>query len=206
MRPLKNAFFQHGEEAPGSLEFEWHFGDQRKIGLLAGDGRAGGEEARFAAHQLHQGDAVLDAMALGVGTLQHLGCLFDGSQVAERTRHKRHIVVDGLGDAHDGERVAAPFGFLEEVVAAPLGAIPTDRKEHIDAMPDQVIHRDCGINGSAGGPEDGAALAVDVLDQFAGEGYWLEAHAPGPGPCNRRETRGLLSRRRSGAIPGRGSG
>ncbi len=78
------------------------------------------------AHQLHQGDAVVDAVRFGVGTVEDFRCFLDRREVAEGARDEGHVVVDGLGDADHRQGVVAPLGFLEQVLATALGAIAAE--------------------------------------------------------------------------------
>ncbi len=143
-----------------------HFGDQGEIHVLAGDGRASGDEAGVTAHQLHQRDAVVDAVRFGVGAVQDLGRFLDCRQVAEAARDEGHVVINGLGDADHGQGMAAPPGFLEQVVAAALGAVAAEGEQDIHAAPDQVVHGNPDVHRAARGPQHGAAVLMNVVDEL----------------------------------------
>jgi len=157
--PLK-----HGQQAALAVQLEGLLGDQAVVDLAAGQRRAGGDEARVAAHQLDQPDAVQHRARFRVGDVDHLARGVDGRAVAERARHIENVVVDGLRDADDGERVAQRAGGFVDPVCAALRAVAADGEEEIHAELAQRAHHDFRVLGAAGGAEDGAAQLVDVAD------------------------------------------
>ena len=55
-----------------------------------------------------------DAARLGMGAVEHAGGFLDGGDEAERAARQRHVVVDRLGHADTGERLAPAARFLVE--------------------------------------------------------------------------------------------
>ena len=88
LRTLFDALLERRQEAVLAIEHEGHFGNQREIDVLAGDRRAGGDEARVATHDLDQRNAVMHAVRLGVRAVDRLGGLLDGGDIAESARHE----------------------------------------------------------------------------------------------------------------------
>ena len=84
----------------------------------------------MAAHNFYKCDSVLYAPGLGMRPLQHFGRFLDCSEVAKRTCHKRHIVIDSLGNSDYRQGIAAAPGFQEKVVAPALCAIATNRENN----------------------------------------------------------------------------
>ena len=111
---------------------------------FAGDGRAVGQPTRAAAHRF--GDEIR-AAGLGIGQeiADFLGQDIDGGEVAEGEIDARVIVVDGFGQVHDGNPLAARGQlFLEELelVGGLQGVVAADGNQGIDADREQgVVNR-----------------------------------------------------------------
>jgi hypothetical protein len=166
---VDDAAVQGGEEALGAVEADGDFGDEDEIDLLRGDGGAGGDEAGVAAHELDEADAVGGALGLAVGAIEDGAGGFDGGEVAEGLADVLDVVVDGLGDADDGDGQLAAGDFLGDGVGALLGAVAADAQEDVDLPVGEVIDHFGDFLLSAGRGQDGAAVAVDVVDELGGE-------------------------------------
>ncbi len=149
VRPLEHPLFQRGEKAVLAVERQRDFRDEGEIHVLTGDRGPGSDESGVATHELDQGDAVMNAVRFGVGAMQHLGRFLDRRQIAEGARDKGHVIINRLGNADDRQRMAAPLGFLEQGVAAALGAVAAEGEQDVHAAPDQVVHRQADIDRTA---------------------------------------------------------
>ncbi len=67
MPPLQHAAMQDGQQPALAFQLERYFRNQSEVYFLTGQGRAGGDEAGVASHQLHDADAVGHAMCFHVG-------------------------------------------------------------------------------------------------------------------------------------------
>lgn len=114
-------------------------------------------------------------MRFGVGTAQRFRRFLDRREIAEGTRNERHIVIDGLGDTDHGQRVVAPLRFLKQFVAAALGTVATDGEQDVHAAPDQVVHGGADVHRPARSAQHGAAVLVNVMDEFGGQHERLSA-------------------------------
>ena len=88
-----------------------------------------------------------------------------GRVVDESELRVAHVVVDRLGDAHDGALVAAGAYLLLDRVRSPLGPVPTDAEEDVDLMLLEEVHDVAGIPAAPRGPQHGATHVVDVIDE-----------------------------------------
>ena len=121
------------------------------------------------AHEFHQADAAGHAARLGVRAVEHAARFLDGGEIAEGARDEADVVVDRLGHADDGERVAAAAGFLVEVVRAALRAIAADGEQDVHAAPDEIVHRDADVHRPARRTENRAAFLMNVVDELGGD-------------------------------------
>ena len=98
-----------------------------------------------------------------------------GGLEAEGAVHEEEVVVDGLGDAHDGHLEVPPLDLLGYGEGALLGAVPAYREEHVHVEAlyriDELLR---ALPASAGGAEDGAADLVDVVHDLGRQGAALE--------------------------------
>ena len=74
---------QGSEETILAFELERHFGYEREVDFLAGNGCPGGDEPGVPSHDLDQRDAVMHAVRLGVCAGNELGRFLDRRQVTE---------------------------------------------------------------------------------------------------------------------------
>ena len=193
MVALDDAAVQRGQKALGAVEVDGDFGNEHEIDLLRGHGGAGGDEAGVAPHELDQADAVGRASGFAVRAVEDGARRFDRGVVAERLADELDVVVDGLGHADDGDGQLAAGDFLRDGVGAPLGAVAADAEQDVDAALDEEIDHFADFLLSARGGKEGAAVAVDVVDQFRGQ----DERAAGPwrsGPGSRGGCRGLRGR------------
>ena len=99
----------------------------------------GGQPPAVAAHDLvddeHAGvGAVLADDVLGV--LRHL---FSGGPRAQGLADRHHVVVDGLGQAHDGQVVVVLLQVGSKVGSRRVGVVATDGMQDIDAVSAQLL-------------------------------------------------------------------
>ena len=120
----------------------------------------------MAPHELHQRDAVVNAFGLDMRAVQHARGFLHRGQVAERARHERHVVVHRLRDAHHGQGMPAPFGFLIKIIAAALRSVAANSEEHVHAPPDEVVHRELYVHRPAGRAQHRAALLMDMVHEL----------------------------------------
>ena len=106
------AFFQSREQAPLAVEAERDLGDEHEIDFAHGEGGVGGDEARFAPHQLDDADAVEDAGGLDMGAADGVGGLVHRRFEAEGMGDEIDVVVDGFRNPDNGDVLAAPGDFL----------------------------------------------------------------------------------------------
>jgi len=167
---FRNSIFEHGQKSARPAQLEGDFGNQGEVDILAGDGRAGGDEPGVPAHEFDQGNAVFDAVDLGMSGVDDAAGFIDGGEIAEGSRHEADIVVDGFWNPDDGEGIAPLAGGFVELEGAALGAVASDAEEDIDAMADEIFHGELRIDRAAGGSQDGAAILMNVIDFVRGEG------------------------------------
>jgi hypothetical protein len=133
------------EKAVITLQCERHFRNKHAVGITAGNRCGAGDEARMAAHQLDQANAIPGASRLGM-------CRSDGIDgggasrfVPEAFVHVGHIVVDGLRDPDNRELVATPGGLLSDGAPAPLCAIASYNEENVYLPLDELVHHALGL-------------------------------------------------------------
>ena len=148
------------------VERKRDFGNKREIHVLACDRGARRDEAGVATHEFHEPDPAGHAACFGVRAIEHARGLPDGAIESEGARDESDVVVDGLGDADDSERVAPAARFLVEIVRAALRAVATDGEENVNATRDKVVHRDTGFYRAARGVEDGASFLMNAMDEL----------------------------------------
>ena len=176
---FQNALLERRKEPRLALQLERHFGDEREVDLLARQRRHRRDEARIAAHQADQADAVGVAVSLRVSAGQHVAGPIHGGDKTERTPDIHDVVVDRLRNAHDGDRKAAPANFLHDRVRAALRAVAAHAEKNVDPVLLQEIDHDRRRLLAAGGAEDRTALHVDVLHDLGGQ-------------CHRRQSGGFI--------------
>ena len=88
---------------------------------------------------------------------------------AEGLVEEHDVVVDGFGDADDGDLKAAFVDFIGDGQAAAEGAVAADDEEDVDGHAFEAIDDFDGVLVAAGGAEDGAAALVDFGDHFGVE-------------------------------------
>ena len=164
--PVEDPLSQGGQEPALAVQGEGDLGDQREVDLLAGQRRDGGDEARVAAHHLHQADAVDGAPGFDVGAAEDLVGLLDGRHQPERLLAIGDVVVDRLGDADDGDLESAAGDFLVDAMGAALGAVAADAEEHVDALALEEIDDHAGVLLAPRRAEHRAALFVDLVDEL----------------------------------------
>ena len=130
---------QGGEEATLAIEGELGLGNEHKVHFLHGQGGAGGDEAGLAAHELDDAHAEGTAESFGVRALNGLRGLGHGGLEAKGLLDEADVVVDGLGDADDGDFEVAPRHFLEDGAPGFHGAVAADDEEHVDVAALQCV-------------------------------------------------------------------
>ncbi len=168
----QDAPLQGGQKTVLAVELERDFGDQREIDLLARHTGAGGNEAGIATHQLDHADAVAHSACLRMGAGEYLARSIQSGDVAERTPDVVQVVVDGLGNADDRERIAAARGFRGDGVGAALRSVAADAEQHVDAFGAQEVHDDLRVLRSARGAEHRAAELVHGVDEIRRQQQW----------------------------------
>ena len=106
-------------------------GNEREVHVLACDSRASSDEASVPAHEFHEPDPAGHAARFRVRAIEDARGFFDRAEEPERTRDEPNVVIDGLWNADDRERVSAPARFLVEIVGAALRAIATNGEKNV---------------------------------------------------------------------------
>ena len=195
-----------------TLETPRHFGDQHDIGA-AGDAGGDGDVAGVTAHHLQHHDPLV----AGAGRLQaveRLGGDGDGRRIADGALGIGDVVVDGLGNADEGE----PWT-RQQAAQDVEAAVATDADQPVEASsrrpstisPERsfrlpIRHREGEGIAAVGAAEEGAALARQRRIEPVG----IERSPPRPaaraGRACRSGCRSWSSRSRDGrAAPRRGS-
>ena len=159
------------------LERERHLRNQAEIHVAVDQGRIRRDEARVAAHELHEPDPVAGRFGLGVGGVGRAPRFCDGRVESERPLHEGNVVVDRLGHADDADRQAAPRRFLADRLRPAQRPVPADRKEHPDAELVQVLRHFGRVLRAAGRSEHRSAALVDPVH---GLGRQFERLVPKP--------------------------
>mmetsp|Transcript_13527 Transcript_13527/g.34420 ORF Transcript_13527/g.34420 Transcript_13527/m.34420 type:complete len:333 (-) Transcript_13527:608-1606(-) len=155
-----------------ALELEGDLGDEAEVDLSRREGGLHGDVARVAAHEFDEADAVEGGGGLDFrGGDGHLG-FFDGGVEAEGFVDERDVVVDGFGDADDGDFEAPFHDFFVELDGAAVGAVAADDVDVVEAVVFDGVDDHLGVVAAAGAAEEAAALVVDVGHDFflSGEG------------------------------------
>src|SRR5664280_2850685 len=140
---------EHGEQSTLAFEFERHLGYEGEVHFLAGQGGARGDKTRVAPHDLHNADSVQHAMRFHMGRVDHFLGLLDRGEVAKRTIHVLHVIVDGLGNSDHRNLELATLDFLNHTVGPALRPVAADREQDVDAALLQKIDNDVGADGPA---------------------------------------------------------
>jgi hypothetical protein len=85
------------------------------------------------------------------------------SEVTERARYKRYVVVHRFWDTYHRERVASLPGFSKERVAAALGTVAADSEQDMNITPNKVVHGGRHIDRAAGSPEYCSAVLMNLV-------------------------------------------
>ena len=107
------------------LEGPGDFGNQNHVGA-AGDARVQGDPAGVTAHDFEDQDPLV-AGGRGVEAVERVGRAVDGAVEAERERGGRQVVVDGLGNADDGDAE------LVELLSDRERAVAADANQPVEA-------------------------------------------------------------------------
>src|SRR4030095_5468949 len=94
--------------------------------------RVRGDEARIAAHELHEPDSVARSLGLRVGCIGRSLCLGHGGLEGAGRLRDRDVVVDGLGNADDAELETPPCSFGADLLCAMERPVAADREEDAD--------------------------------------------------------------------------
>ena len=129
MAALDDSLSELFEETLIPLEREGHFRNKHAIGIAAGDGCRAGNKAGVAAHQLDKPDAISRTARFGMRRGDGIDGRGAGGFVSETLVHIGHIVVDGLGNTHHRQPVAAPQGFFPDGLPAALRAVAPDNEK-----------------------------------------------------------------------------
>ena len=152
-----------------------HLGNKSKVHILAGDDRAGGDEARVAPHEFHQADPTWHAPRLRVCAIEYARRFLDRGEKSEGARDKSHVVINGLGHADNRKRVTAIAGFLIKIVCAALSSVAADGEKDVDSAGDEILHRLAHVHRPARGAENRAAGSMNALDELRRDLYRLLA-------------------------------
>lgn len=128
---------------------------------------------------LTRADAVGHAPGLGVGAFDGLGGLVDGGLEAEGLGDEVDVVVDGLGDADDGDFEVARLHFAADAQGGLHAAVTADDEQDADIGAFQAVHDLFRGLGTARRAQDGAAEAVDVGHAFGRQFHGLMPARPG---------------------------
>ncbi len=177
VRALLEAALQRGQQAAFAVELERRFRDEHEIGLAQGKGRLRRDEAGLAPHELDEADPVGRAERFHVRAADGLGRLVHGGVEAEGLGNEVDVVVDGLGDADDGNAQVAQTYFLGDGRSRLHGTVAADDEEHAHVEPFKRVHDFGGVLRPARGAEQRPAELVDVL--HAGRGQFHNIVAVG---------------------------
>ena len=120
------------EEAVFAFHHDRHFGDQHKVDVAHGQRRKTGDEAAMAAHEFDEADAVVGALGFLVGGADGRGGGGVGGLKTKRLVEEHDVVVDGLGDADEGDLEAALVDFIGNGQAAAERAVAADDEQDVD--------------------------------------------------------------------------
>lgn len=131
--------FQRGEQAAVAVQLERRFGDEHEVGLTQGEGGLRRDESGLAAHELDDADAVGRAHGFHMRAADGFGGLVHGGVETKGLRHEIDVVVDGLGDADDGNADVALAYFLGDGGGGLHGAVAADDEEDAHVEPFERI-------------------------------------------------------------------
>lgn len=143
-----------GLEAGGLLfDVDFHFGEEDRMDFLASpgeadageeggfveefavfDGGGGGEPAAVASHDLMDDEHAGVGVVFGDDVGEEFGALFGGGPGAEGLADGDDIIVDGFGEADDGEFVVVLGEEGGEVGGGGVGVVAADGVEDVDAV------------------------------------------------------------------------
>ncbi len=96
----------------------------------------------MAAHELDQSDSIGCADGFDVRSAEGSGGFGEGGLEAEALVDELDVVVDGFGDADDGDVAAAGGGLLRDAHSAADGSVAADDEEEVDAHGFEAIDDD----------------------------------------------------------------
>jgi len=139
MVPPGQPLREHIDDPALTIEREGHLRDEAQVHIGTGEGGVGSDEARVAAHQLDESDAVPRAARLGMGRADGSGCGFDRGGEPEAPLHPIHVVVHRLGDADHGEALPSADGFCCDGRRTPKRPIAADAEQDGDAVAQEGV-------------------------------------------------------------------
>ena len=159
------------EQAARPFQLEGHLGDQHEVHVSARERGVACDEARIAAHELDEPDAVHAAERLDVGAFHRLHRDAERGLKPERLVEIHDVVVDRLGNADDGFLESAPVDLVGEFRGALQRAVAADDEEHVDLHFLQPVHHRPDVLRAARAAEDRAAEVVDLRGGFGPKGH-----------------------------------
>ena len=156
--------FQRGEQAAVAVQLERRFGDEHEIGLTQGESGLRRDESGLAAHELDDADAVGRAHGFHMRAADGFGGLVHGGVETKGLRHEIDVVVDGLGDADDGNADVALAHFLGDGGGGLHGAVAADDEEDAHVEPFERVDDFGRRLRPSGGAEERSAELVNMFD------------------------------------------
>ena len=124
--------------AEAEFRHKIHFRDQ----LVIFHGGGGGEPTAVAAHDFVDDEHARVGVVFGNDVAEIAGALFGGRPGTEGLANWIHVVVDGLGQADDGEAVIVFCEESGEVGGGGIGIVTTDGVEDVNAVFDELVGGD----------------------------------------------------------------
>src|SRR5262245_61064713 len=118
------------------------------------------------AHELDDPDTVDHGSSLSIGGTQRLVGQREGSLETESAVDVVNVVVDGFGQADDGEGITIFDGFLRQQHGTSLGAVSTDSKQHVDTERFQELQFVLDVLWTSRSAQISAAMQMDVIDDL----------------------------------------
>ena len=125
-----------------AAEFSSHSANCASLDPLVVRERGGrGEPAAVAAHHLVDDEHPRVRRMLGDDVAGVEGALLGGGPRAERLPDRHHVIVDGLGEPDDRERIAVAAQVGREVGGGAVGVVAADRVQDVDTVAASAARR-----------------------------------------------------------------
>ena len=160
------AFKERGEERIFTFaEIEFFFGNQTVVDVCVRQRGIRSDEPAVTPHHMDQPHAVHGAFGFIVSGSDHVVRGIDSRFKTEGAVHETDVVIDRLRNTDDTDIEAAALGGFRQFMCAAERAVAPHTEEHIDIQTHERFQHYIRILCATGGPENGAALLVDVIDR-----------------------------------------